>query len=620
MSISFRFVRNCFLGILLLAGWGLGEGVPAQTEAKPGMAVKKNPSDFTLVGPVGVKIDAPTGESRHGYLEYRVTIVSYDPQRHLVTLNFPKENARYGSLRQLTRSIVVEPFGQVSFSLFQPGLKLDFPGGIGVLIDGQVRDEMVSLSAVQHGADTYSYSRTVGPPILLSRGASVTSVPDFEAAGQKFLTNSDGKVNFNAIRVPGQVSEWSGNWLGYSRYDAVVVTDADVESMPVQVKGALLQYVSAGGVLIHFGTQSLTGLVQATGTSGRFSLKFLGFGVIAQTNTSLADLDEAEWAKLERLWLQTGTPFTTMKNPGDANQAFPVVPKFGIPLRTLFLVMLVFVVLIGPVNISILTRKKMRILLLATVPALSLLTCLLVATVALFSEGFASFGRCETLTILDERTHQAATIGWTAYYSPLTRGEGLHFSTETEVTPQVYAGYYYRDGSANRTIDWTEDQHLDSGWLQARVPSHFLVRKSEIRRERLTIQPQADGTVSITNALGAGIKEIWYARSDGKILHGKNIPAGKPAPLIFDSHPPATTYDMMHPLFENGDAAKFRQLYTWDWTGLVWNCSQDPGKVLRPNTYLAILDNSPFVEEGNPKITKHNNSSVVFGIVGGEGQ
>src|SRR5262249_57686222 len=118
-----------------------------------------------------------------------------------------------------------------------------------------------------------------------------------------------------------------------------------------------------------------------------------------------------------------------------------------------------------------------------TTPAVSLLTIFAVFGYMIVSEGWHGHLRTETLTLLDENSHHAVTIGRTGFYSPLTPGGGLHFSPETELMPQTgsmeEASIYTRgrrpsSGSGSScSLDWTQAQHLSRGWVNARTPAHF---------------------------------------------------------------------------------------------------------------------------------------------------
>src|SRR5262249_23112452 len=48
------------------------------------------------------------------------------------------------------------------------------------------------------------------------------------------------------------LTEWSANWLGYSRYNGVVVTGDDLRAAPAEGQDAVWRYVECGGGLRGF--------------------------------------------------------------------------------------------------------------------------------------------------------------------------------------------------------------------------------------------------------------------------------------------------------------------------------------------------------------------------------
>jgi hypothetical protein len=134
---------------------------------------------------------------------------------------------------------------------------------------------------------------------------------------------------------------------------------------------------------------------------------------------------------------QTASALGPAQSAPDANRAFPVVANPETPVRPLFGLMLLFAVAIGPVNLYLLARTKRRIWMLWTVPAIALATCAAVFGTMLCLEGWHARIRTEGLTLLDESTGRASTIGWTAFYTPITPRGGLHFSPDTELAPQL---------------------------------------------------------------------------------------------------------------------------------------------------------------------------------------
>ena len=515
----------------------------------------------------------PSGETFHGYAEYRIAVSNRSPDAaHQVTLILPKKT--YGvsgsRIREITRSVVVGPAATVHVSLLQPPVPMAYGSELGVAIDGVVQKEEVLLAGGQHGRGELGVRHVsvgVGAPprtgtrvrsyplslrILISRNIDATALHTHAnsllspspsgsvspPSGGPLRSGSGGAVaSYETIDLGLPVSEWNTNWLGFSRYDGVIVTDEDIRQMSPDVQSALWGYVECGGALLVLGARELPEKWRLkeslppeppTGAAG-IDIYHIGFGqCIVSPETDTKSLNQKQWRQVVESWLKTAAPWHWGNSVAEANRIFPVVGNLGIPVRGLFLLMLLFAVVIGPVNLIVLSRKKRRIWLLWTTPVISLITCFAVFAYATFAEGWKRVVRTEGLTILDERTHRATTIGWTAFYSALTPGDGLHFGYETELTPQISA----RNTHKSLTIDWTRDQYLARGWIAARVPTHFMIRKSEIRRERVTVRRRADARLSMVNGLGADISQFWLAEGDGTIYSATDIPAGVEAELV----------------------------------------------------------------------------------------
>jgi hypothetical protein len=287
-----------------------------------------------------------------------------------------------------------------------------------------------------------------------------------------------------------------------------------------------------------------------------------------------------------------------------ANASFPVIDDIRVPIRGMVLIMFLFVVAIGPVNLLVLARLKRRTWLLWTVPAISFVTCLIVFTYSLLSEGVTPDVRTEGLTLLDQVNRRAASIGTTAFYCPLTPSQGLFFEGETEATPLVGL-WDYRAGS-ERQMDWTRSQHLERGWITARVPAHFRLRKSALRRERLQLEYGA-GQPNVMNGLGARIHALWIADKTGQIYSAAGIGPGEKATLsTCASHPKVYSQSGLRSFLDR------RGVEPLDG---VTNSAPD---YLLPNTYMAELEANPFLENGlgpKAKSARNRERCVVYGIL-----
>jgi hypothetical protein len=285
-----------------------------------------------------------------------------------------------------------------------------------------------------------------------------------------------------------------------------------------------------------------------------------------------------------------------------------VVDNIGIPVKGLFVLMLCFGIAIGPVNLWLLTRWKRRIWMLWTVPVISATTCAAVFGFMILVEGWSGHLRTEAITVLDQTNHRAATIGWTAFYTPLTPGDGLRFEHDTELSFQhadnLHA--YGRGGGRACSLDWTDGQHLARGWVSARVPSHFKLRKNEVRRERVTVRRARDGSLSAVNGLGADVRQLWVADEKGNLYRCGPVEAGKSARLEATGEKLDAGKEQLRPL---------RDLYTRHWTDAAKELRSTPLGHLPTLGYVADVEGAPFVEDGLRGASDRKTSSLVIGLL-----
>jgi hypothetical protein len=436
------------------------------------------------------------------------------------------------------------------------------------------------------------------------------------------LKNASGNSDVAYLKYPFPPEEWSRNWMSYTAFDAVMLTAAELTAMPEELRAALLRYVEAGGSLFLVGAwnppASWMGRRAIVRDDGSFEnvlderrtlpdnqaqTSYIGFGQIYVSGArDPITFPKPLWQAIKTDW-QGSAADRSYWQLSELNNLFPVADRFGVPVRGLFALMLLFVIVIGPVNLFWLALRKKRIHMLWTVPAIALFTCLAVAAFALFGEGLSATSRTEAVTILDERAHRATTIGWMGFYTAVTPGEGLHFSGETMVTP-VMPGYWnYNGREGYRTIDLSNDTHLASGWVVSRVPAFFKLRKNETRRERLTIRAEANGAVAAVNGLGTEIRQLWYADRDGKVFSAIGIAAGAQASLT-----PATDAPGYAP-------RAFRDIFGEpDWLNAMKTIEKSPVQSLLPGSYLAVVDRTPFLEEPLAGVETRKGRSFIYGI------
>jgi len=541
------------------------------------------------------EVDIPSANSWHGYAAYRYTIVNRSTSAgHTVELRLPAE--MHWPCAYVSTTTTVAPGATADVTLYQPPLNVE-GNDVGVAIDGE-EERPMPLGLVAHARHDYHQIT------LLATRTHAESLRRANARGMGH--------ELEVEQPPVGVARWATHWLAYSRYDAVVVSGSDCAAMGPGVREALTRYVACGGTLVVFGPMDPPDDWFRLGRHPDDMTRCaVGFGMCFIVPGDSAGLSQRSLEVMLRTWHGEMPKRSASMSVREANRALPVVEDLGVPAGGMFVVMLLFVIAAGPVNLLVLSKLGRRVWMLWTVPAVALVTCLAVFLYALLAEGWSGHTRTAAVTILDQRNHRAATIGLAGFYSPLTPGDGLHFSRDTEAVPQWGDMHDYRGRRGTPEAHWSQDQHLRGGWISARVPVHFRLRKAETRRERLDVAAAPDGTVIVVNGLGARIRRLHLADANGRIHEATDVKPGAQAVLKATSQRTrldrAATLSSLQTMLVNGPVYTLKGL------------ADSQGDFLLPSTYVAELDGAPFVESALAGAEDEESRSVVYGILGGGG-
>ncbi len=539
------------------------------------------------------------GETKHGYYEYRLRITNRNNTRaHRVTLRMPNESYSGGlaSIRAIERQVTVAPRTTAVVSMLQPPVPIYGTENVRISADGQTA--VLDLRLIDH---IPRYHRHGGNQTVVLISKSVDS--NFRNRADTHYAGAKPHV----VQADIDIHNWSNNWLAYTCYDGLVLTAADMRAIPAEAKQAIRRYVTCGGSLVVLGLWQPESDWHAVPRETHrmpqdMTGAYVGFGevrIVSEYNVNR--IDNRGFVDMSQMWHHTREPRETSYSVNEANRRFVIVEDLGVPTGGLLVLMIAFAVVIGPLNLWYLGTKRRRMWLIWTVPAISLLFCGAVWIYATAAEGWSSRERTEGLTLLDERTATATTLGVTAFYSPLTPGGGLHFTDHTEITPAIN----FDQEGRSRSVNWTRDQHLESGWVVARVPAHFLLRKSDpTQHARINPVMKTDGTIEAVNGLGADCSRLFIADAQGRIYTAGQTSAG----AAFNLRPTGETAGS-HP-------GTLRQMYAKDWpTEAMDSLQKNYVSLLNANTYIAVLEDNPFIESGLGKGNNREASAVVYGLV-----
>lgn len=293
----------------------------------------------------------------------------------------------------------------------------------------------------------------------------------------------------------------------------------------------------------------------------------------------------------------------------------------SVPVMAFLVFISLFTFVIGPLNYFVLARKKKLNFLVVTIPAIAIVTSLVLFGYSTLSHGFSVKSRVRSLTLIDQGNNKAVTTARLALYAGMAPSDGLSFSPSTAVMPIRADGEVFESA---RT-DWTETQWLRAGWLRSRTRTQFLTKTVRNERGRLTVGAGTKTELPVTNGLEWGIESLIVFDQDGEAWFGSDIAAGSGRPLkqisdsdrlkfcrLMDRSAPAVPEELENKnAMRSLDPMSFfsgrRGRYTEDFYVSQGQMERFIGKIrqhierqesLPSSTYYAIVKDAPSIEFG----------------------
>jgi hypothetical protein len=393
------------------------------------------------------------------------------------------------------------------------------------------------------------------------------------------------------------------NWLGFTSLRAVFIGPTEWDQLDAPQKQALLTWTACGGdlffvdgtldALLPAGHQPRTAAPADAARAYFFGRIHLPASSAIQA-TGLADVLTKAASLQDGNWALPANRASDWGRIAQRGFRLPIPGVGGVPARAYFLILVLFTLLIGPVNYWVLRRMRRQVLLVVTAPLISIVFIVTLAGYVVAGEGIGVRGRAVTFTMLDQVRRQAVTRSSVSLYAAgMAPGGGLRFARDVAVFP------IGTDGAGTREpyqLDLTEAQRFASGVIQARSPTNLETIGFSPARERLTIERDGD-RLSVLNGLGVPIRTLLY-RAGGQVHHlADRLPPGGRARLAPGPRPSADVVPADLPLSSR-------------LAHLVDN--------LPEGAYLAVVERSPFWSSGVPALDERDGFHAVIGWIEGQ--
>lgn len=489
---------------------------------------------------------------------------------------------------EIEGAVVLAPRESRRVELLYPLLAENFDRELTLTL--RLGGETASIPAVGPAQAPHPASRAclILRPSLESPNLPANVVGEW-LAGSGSGSASDGGSRMEFAQVA--FAEAARSWQAYTCVDLVLV-EAQADLPDAEVLEALARYVRSGGTVAFLGPHGERALraherfapyleerFEVGSGTGDADLRghAMGLGLVLSGPVILAEVGEAEGRLLGRAVAADRSFAPSVRlSESRASLQMPRLAGLGeVPVRSLIGFLVVFVILIGPLNLWLVQKVRKPVLMLVNVPVLAFAFSAALIGFNFAREGFEARIAARSLSVIDQRDHRRATAECLAFYAPLGLGSGLDPGGSTAVLPVLPE----QGSRAHRFIlGGLRGERLSGDFLPTRRPTRMVRVVEDVARERLSFEPEGD-SYRVTNLLGSAIREMELRDRAGH-SHVLALPIGPGAS--------ATLVRVAGPVRGTGLFARLAQ---------GWEAPADLLPVPeRPSRYVALLERPSWLD------------------------
>lgn len=517
--------------------------VPQQVQARPAAPPAPKPQVASEVGRVAFdSIELLwTGTGQKGYAPLAIELRNLSGEERNVDLRATCEPWNSGHV-ELLASVQLAPREERRLELALPLFMRTLNTGnsrsrLNPMLRIEVAGRAEEVPLLSRGFSTWAHRSIVifsdrGRGELLALELShalktgLITVKQSVAVGAKLIEHPNTEVALRSL------DELCSRIDVYTSLDAVLVDLRDKQ--PEQEKLAvLLDWVRVGGRAIFIDDRSVEGgLGRLPVFEGAFEERLLfnprnvehgyrcGHGVLFHHQVDGAEgegqpLDlplAAQHAARDAVWYPGASVVPT---EGWRHESWTVeIPGIGeLPLVTFLGILLVFALVIGPLNFYILARFKRPNMLLLTIPVASLGCSILIVVFGIMHEGLGVRSASCSHTVLDQRIQRHATVERMSFYAGISPAAGLVPGASTVVLPEDF-----REPRTFRVDEREGTRRLGGAFLPVRVVEPQLRLATAAGRPRLLVDAAREGQdahLEVTNGLGVPIESLMLRDASG---------------------------------------------------------------------------------------------------------
>lgn len=406
-----------------------------------------------------------------GYGFILVDLQNEDSAAHAVRVEISTRTHTQSSV-ELRRTVGLGPYERARLHLPMPVLSR-YAFDVIVTVDNTIYEEYMTAG------------RTGGPAALV-----VSDNEDFEPATLGLVQQlwpSKRRSKPRVVTCP--TVDAPRDWRLYTAFPLVVVDG--MSRIDEERQAALRRFAHAGGSLLLVGADRLD--------PGELRENFEAFDDGQRARTGFGFVTVAgprlDFDHLVPGLLGSGKSIGVwpLEHGLQVRQEIPGLAQA--PVLVFLFVILMFAIVVGPINLFMLRRAKRPMLALVTVPAIGLGTTLLMFGYAILHDGFGVRGVERSWTVLDQQNHEVATIASRTLFAGLSPADLTLGADSILLSP---AAYRRPDQRSRHRWSFDGDRGTILGnVVPARTETALVSARQGISRARLRARRLPDGDLEL---------------------------------------------------------------------------------------------------------------------------
>jgi hypothetical protein len=345
--------------------------------------------------------------------------------------------------------------------------------------------------------------------------------------GSHYSGSSEFSTKFDPKQLPD-------DWRAFSGFDTIMLTDNDWSEVPPGPRNAIISWLRLGGQLVIFSPTDPT-----PASLGIPADQSFGQAIVRPIGADLK-LDPKNTVNLTTTgpWRSTKTRLQAITH--DFNTTWPLQDAFGeksFNYILFIIILLVFGVLVGPVNLFVFAKSGKRHRLFITTPIISLATSLILIALIILQDGFGGDGTRLVLMEVRPDGKQNAAFVQQEQFSRTGVMTSPSFTVDASalmVPVPIASSRWSRFTNAYDTTGSYDAQPADGklyaagGWFQSRSEQGQIITAVIPTRGRIEATADADTVIS---TFDFPIESLLYKDAAGQWHRADNIVKGQKTKL-----------------------------------------------------------------------------------------